>query len=53
MTLRFEDYLASLLRPLGVYDLRPGTVNRGELAAYGARLDGAQEIGRASCRERV
>ena len=29
MTLRFEDYLASLLRPLGVYDLRPGTVNRG------------------------
>ena len=42
MTLKFEDYLASLLRPLGVYDLRPGTVNRGELAAYGARLDGAQ-----------
>ena len=42
MTLKFEDYLASLLRPLGVYDLRPGTVNRGELAAYGARLDGAE-----------
>ncbi|MDE6260241.1 MAG: YmfQ family protein [Oscillospiraceae bacterium] len=42
MTLRFEDYLVSLLRPLGVYDLRTGTINRGELAAYGARLDGAE-----------
>ena len=41
MTLKFEDYLVSLLRPLGVYDLRTGTINRGELAAYGARLDGA------------
>lgn len=39
--MRFEDYLAALLRPLGVYDLRPGTVNRGELASYGARLDSA------------
>ena len=34
-----EDYLVSLLRPLGVYDLREGTVNRGELAAYGLALD--------------
>ena len=34
-----QDYLASLLRPLGVYDLREGTVNRGELEAYGVRLD--------------
>lgn len=41
MTLRFEDYLVSLLRPLGVYDLRTGTINRGELAAYGAQLDEA------------
>ncbi len=41
MTLRFEDCMAALLRPLGVYDLRPGTINRGELAAYGVRLDGA------------
>ena len=41
MTLKFEDYLAALLRPLGVYDLRPGTINRGELAAYGGALDGA------------
>ena len=39
---RYESYLASLLRPLGVYDLRPGTVNRGELAAYGGKLDGAE-----------
>lgn len=37
--MRFEDYLVSLLRPLGVYDLRSGTINRGELAAYGASLD--------------
>ena len=29
----------SLLRPLGVYDLREGTVNRGELAVYGMILD--------------
>ena len=35
-----EDYLAALLRPLGVYDLRAGTVNRGELGAYGKELDG-------------
>lgn len=42
MTLKFEDYLVSLLRPLGVYDLRTGTINRGELAAYGAGLDGAE-----------
>ena len=39
MTLKTEDYLVSLLRPLGVYDLREGTVNRGELAAYGLTLD--------------
>lgn len=36
---RFEEYLVNLLRPLGVYDLRTGTINRGELAAYGAELD--------------
>ena len=29
----------SMLRPLGVYDLREGAVNRGELAAYGLTLD--------------
>jgi hypothetical protein len=34
------EALAELLRPLGVYDLRTGTVNRGELDAYGAALDG-------------
>lgn len=41
MTLKFEDCLVNLLRPLGVYDLRAGTLNRGELAAYGAKLDSA------------
>lgn len=34
-----EQNLLGLLRPLGVYDLSEGTVNRGELAAYGKRLD--------------
>ena len=33
MTLGYEEHLAALLRPLGVYDLQPGTINRGELAA--------------------
>ncbi len=42
---RFEECLVNLLQPLGVYDLRPGAVNRGELAAYGAELEGgAQEL---------
>ncbi len=36
----YENYLVELLRPLGVYDLREDTVNRGELAAYGGALDG-------------
>ena len=40
--LNTEEYLVSLLRPLGVYDLREGTVNRGELAAYGLALDGGE-----------
>ena len=39
MKLSYEDYLVSLLRPLGVYDLGRGTINRGELAAYGGELD--------------
>ena len=34
-----EEYLTALLRPLGVYDLRAGAVNRGELGAYGKELD--------------
>jgi len=41
VTAKVVDYLVELLRPLGVYDLRAGTINRGELAAYGAALDGA------------
>lgn len=38
--MKFEDYLVSLLRPLGVFNLRTGAINRGELAAYGFELDG-------------
>ena len=41
--MKFEEYLAALLKPLGVYNLCPGTVNRGELAAYGGSLDGRLE----------
>ena len=37
------EYLVQLLRPLGVYDLRTGTRNRGELEAYGQALDGEWE----------
>lgn len=46
-----EDYLAALLRPLGVYDLRAGTVNRGELGAYGKELDGMGQELEATARE--
>ena len=40
--LKIEDYLASLLLPLRVYDLREGTINRGELAACGRALDSCE-----------
>ena len=40
--LKTEDYLVSLLRPLGVYDLREGAINREELAVYGLVLDGRE-----------
>lgn len=40
------EFLVGLLRPLGVYDLRPGTRNWAELEAYGQALDGGLgEIG--------
>lgn len=42
MSISFEDELVNLLRPLGVYDLRSGAINRGELAAYGVRLEHAE-----------
>jgi hypothetical protein len=35
----YETYLVELLRPLGVYDLSEGTINREELAVYGVFLD--------------
>lgn len=49
----YETYLVELLRPLGVYDLSEGTINRGELACYGALLDQGldhlEESGREMC----
>lgn len=39
----YEQYLRALLAPLGVYDLREGTVNGAELSALGAGLDAAAE----------
>lgn len=35
----YGEYLAALLRPLGVYDLRENSFSGGELAALGAALD--------------
>lgn len=41
----YAEYLAELLRPLGVYDLTEGTINRSELEGYGHCLDeGAEEL---------
>lgn len=37
--MRHLDNLVELLRPLGVYDLREGRINRAELEVYGAGLD--------------
>ena len=39
----YEAYLKGLLRPLGVYDLRAGTVNGAELAALGEAMDAVSE----------
>ena len=44
-------YLRDLLRPLGIYDLEAPFCG-GELDVQGLPLD-VQQIGRASCRERV
>lgn len=35
----YETYLRDMLEPLGVYDLREGSINGAELAALGAGLD--------------
>ena len=35
----YGDYLRQMLAPLGVYDLRSGTLNGAELFALGAGLD--------------
>lgn len=39
----YRDYLQDLLRPLGVYDLRPGSLSGGETEALGQELDAAAE----------
>ena len=39
----YESYLKALLEPLGVYDLRAGSINGAELAALGAGLDTVHE----------
>ncbi len=36
----YSDYLKLLLKPLGVYDLTPGSLSASELDALGAGLDG-------------
>ena len=39
----YESYLRALLEPLGVYDLREGTINRAELAALGQGMDAVSQ----------
>lgn len=36
----YSDYLRGLLRPLGVYDLSPGSLSNSELEAMGSGFDG-------------
>ena len=36
----YSDYLRNLLRPLGVYDLSPGSLSNSELEAMGSGFDG-------------
>lgn len=49
----YAAYLIELLRPLGVYDLTEGTVNRSELECWGLLLDRGmdhlEESGREMC----
>ena len=49
--MKHEQHLVELLKPLGVYDLNYGTVNRGELAVYGAALDGGFDSLEETARE--
>lgn len=39
----YGEYLAELLRPLGVYDLSQGTINRGELDSCGEPMDEGED----------
>ena len=49
--MKHEEYLVELLRPLGVYDMSAGSVNRGELAVYGGGLDIGFDRLEEICRE--
>lgn len=40
---QYREFLKELLRPLGVYDLTPGTVNESELHALGSGMDKVAE----------
>lgn len=46
----YEEYLCALLEPLRVYDLRADSINRAELHALGAEMDGV--AGRLETAER-
>ena len=39
----YEQYLRALLAPLGVYDLRDGTINGAELYALGIGMDAVSQ----------
>ena len=47
----YGAYLQELLRPLGVYDLRVGSLSASELEAMGAGLDGAEAAADLAQRE--
>lgn len=49
--MKHEQLLLELLRPLGVYDLNHGSINRAELSAYAVVLDRLFEKLEGICRE--
>ena len=49
--MKHEQFLLELLKPLGVYDLNHGTLNRAELTAYAKVLDQLFEKLEGICRE--
>lgn len=49
----YAEHLRGLLRPLGVYDLSPGSCSGGEVEALGAALDAAWDAARAMLAEAI